>query len=271
MSTSLQKNHNLTNSALFGTAVLIAAVCTTNIAHAQSSIEPISASVTNTTNNTATSNIQINPNNRLKPAIIPEGIQERRELNQDIRNKILEERRLAEEQARNERKNAFEAIKIDRKDSVAEIRRDMPTSTLERNALIKDIRQNALEERKEVRATYKKDEFTARKTALVARLNAVLTQLTNAYTKISARVKEAESTGKNVGDVPQLLDEAADKIDSARSAVSNLVNYTPTTNTTSTDINPEEARKVGENAIQAVKDAHAALKKAITTLVNTTN
>lgn len=269
MSISLQKNHKLINSALFGTTVLIAAVCITNVAHAQISAEPVSVIVTDVVESgTPVNNPEVNPYNRPKPAVLP-NIQERRDQTQDIRNKILEDKRIAEEKARNERKNAFEVIKIDRKDNVAEIRRDMPTSSRERNALIKDVRQNALEQRKEVRATYKKDEFAARKTALVARLNAVLTQLTNAYTKISARVEEAESTGKNVGDVPQLLDEAADKIDVARSAVSDLVNYTPTpsTATTSTDVNPEEARKVGEAAIQAVKDAHAALKRAITTLV----
>lgn len=197
-------------------------------------------------------------------------IQERRELNKDIRNKILEDRKLAEEQAKDARKGALESIKLERKAGIAEIRRDIPTSSRERGEAIKELREKEKAARQEVRATYKKEEFAARKTALVARLNQVLTQLTAAYTKISTRVDEAEKAGKDVGNVPVLLDEAADKIDAAKVAVTELTNYTPSSSETAstTEIIPGKAREVGENAIKAVKEAHAALKKAITTLVS---
>jgi hypothetical protein len=197
-------------------------------------------------------------------------IQERRELNKDIRNKILEDRKLADEQAKDARKGALESIKLERKAGIAEIRRDIPTSSRERGEAIKEIREKEKAARQEVRSTYKKEEFAARKTALVARLNLVLGQLTTAYTKISTRVDEAEKAGKDVGNVPVLLDEAADKIDAAKVAVTELTNYTPSSSETAstTEIIPGKAREVGEAAITAVKEAHAALKKAITTLVS---
>lgn len=255
--------------------VFVAALSLTTFsrAEAQTDTEPtllIEETPTNTSSSNENSTAKPERDARGPIKELRSNIEERREINKDIRNKILEDRKLAEEQAKDARKGALEAIRLDRKDGIAEIRRDIPTSSRERGEAIKELREKQKDARQEVRATYKKEEFAARKTALIARLNQVLSQLVAAYTKVSARVDEAEKAGKDVGYVPALLDEAADKIDAAKVAVTELTNYTPSSDetTSSTDINAEKAREVGENAIAAVKDAHAALKKAITTLVS---
>ncbi len=197
---------------------------------------------------------------------LPNSIQERRDLNKDIRNKLIEDRR---DDLKDERNAAFKDIRDTRKDAIQQLRLDMPTSSPERRAAIKDIRMEERQEKKELKQTYKKEEFEARRNGLITSLTRVINQLKNAATKIDTRITEAKNAGKNTGNASSLLDSAEAKITTAEQALAAVVAYKPSTSSaTSTEITAGTARSLGEAAIKAVREAHAALKEAAKELVN---
>ena len=139
----------------------------------------------------------------------------------------------------------------------------------DRREEVKNIREQGREdmrnassgpERREIRKDMRKDEFAARKNALVKQLNVTLNNLKQIRERISSRIDKASSEGRDMTEAKKLLITADAKISAAELSVTAVLNFTPTASSTaSTTIDLNKPRQIGETAIKALKDAHEAL------------
>lgn len=183
-------------------------------------------------------------------------------------------------------KNSFEKKdirnnKIERREDVKDIRASttemLKKAREERREDIKDIRasttemfKKAKEEKREIVKNMRVDVFQIRKNALEKELTKTLEYLTLVREKILARITQAESNGRIMTEAKNALSIADDKLAKAKIAVELFKNtvFVPQTNTTSTStqLNLDKPRKLGDDAIKAVKEARDSLKKVVTTI-----
>jgi chromosome segregation ATPase len=206
-------------------------------------------------------------------------VEERDEVRSDIRD------------ARNDIKDVRKEINDDRRD----IRASTTARIKELNDDRKDFRASTTARRQEVRASttlafkalkdergelirkMKTREFEMRKNALVAELNLSLKNLVNIRARISDRITMIETQGMNVTEAKANLLVADDKLAKARVAVDLFAstNVTPVVSTPTTspspatgeaEVNLDNPRKIGNDAIKAVKDARDALRKTLNSI-----
>ncbi len=112
----------------------------------------------------------------------------------------------------------------------------------------------------------KVDVFAIRKDALIKELTMTLNNLFRIRNKTVDLITRAESKGRDMTKARAQLVIADEKLAKARIAVDVLKALSaPVTSTASTtvSVNLDKPRKVGDDAIKAVKDARDALKKVV--------
>lgn len=159
----------------------------------------------------------------------------------------------------------------DLKERFRDEREDLKASTTITKREIKVLRTDLFREYKNIRREIKnrihRDEFQIRKDFLVRKLNLTLENLRNIRSRISERITTAEAGGRNMTEAKASLVIADDKLVKARVAVDLFATFTyPTatsTGTTTTEVELERPRKMGDEAIRAVKIARNALKDVV--------
>lgn len=182
-----------------------------------------------------------------KPSIgqLKANIENRFEKNREVRNTRLEEK-----------KNLIASTSMIRREAKEEIRDIRASSTM----MFKEKR----DERREIKKEMKVDVFAIRKDALIRELTVTLNNLLRIRNKTVDLMTRAESNGRDMTKAKAQLVIADDKLAKARIAVDALkALQAPATSTasTTTNINLDKPRKVGDDAIKAVKKARDALKK----------
>lgn len=141
----------------------------------------------------------------------------------------------------------------------------------------KDIRAERREEaklatttaaRREAMMKTRMDVFKVRQNALVRQLNLSISNLEQIAGRIEARIAKAEESGRDMTQAKRLLEVANGKINLAKDAMQQVLNYVPSTVATTTssgsgDVELEKPRKIGADAIEAVKDARKALADVV--------
>ncbi|MES3031390.1 MAG: hypothetical protein V4697_03180 [Patescibacteria group bacterium] len=145
---------------------------------------------------------------------------------------------------------------------------------------LKDARKNATSTgefkgiRKAIQNKMKLDVFEARKNALVRELTVSFNALTSARTRINNFIVQREGTASTtlMTDAKAKLAIADDKLAKAKISLDTLAafHYASTTATstatTTAEVELEKPRKVGDEAIKAMKDARNALKDVLTAI-----
>lgn len=143
----------------------------------------------------------------------------------------------------------------------------------DRRSEIQGIRQQGREDiknaptdidRREIRKDMRKNEFQARKNALVKQLNVSLNNLRQIRERIATRIQKASSEGRNMTEAKRLLVIADGKIILAQQAVRAVMDMNPnvtasSTATTSLTIDLGKPREIGDVAIKALRQANEAL------------
>jgi hypothetical protein len=170
--------------------------------------------------------------------------------------------------------------------------RNLRASTTERIKELKDAKKENRQEIKDLRASStlmfkemkdKKREivkqmelrtFEIRKDALVKELTVALKNLDNIKVRIDERIVKSEQAGRNMTKAKAELVIALEKLAKAKTAVASLASFTYGTSTTNTTLSTttatstrkielEKPRKVGDEAIKAVKEARDSMKKVV--------
>lgn len=138
---------------------------------------------------------------------------------------------------------------------------------------IRDIRASSTmmfkmkkEEKREIKKEMKIDVFEIRKNALVKELTMTLENLSRLRTRTVEFMTKAEVSGRDMTKAKAQLVIADEKLAKAKLAVDAfkaIQNPIPNTASTTANINLDKPRKVGDDAIKAVKDARDALKKVV--------
>lgn len=162
--------------------------------------------------------------------------------------------------------------RIERKDVRNEKIEDMKEKIAEKKEQIKENRasttamfKNIKNEKREVLKKMKIREFEIRKNALLKELNIAIRNLNSLNTKINERITNLDNQGKNTSEIKISLSIAKEKFEIAKTAVATLSSYSyaSSTNASSTDIDLERPRKIGDEAIKAIKTARDEFKKVI--------
>ena len=185
----------------------------------------------------------------------------------DVRNPLVEKAR----EMREAKASTTAKIQDMRREDRREIGEVRASSTL----MMREFKG----ERKEILQKMQVRVFEMRKNALVRELTSALKNLTNIRSRISERITKVEGSGRDMTDAKAKLVIADTKLATAQTSVDAFAsfNYASTTvsvtASSSAEVNLERPRKVGDDAIKAVKDARDALKevvKAITITATTT-
>ncbi len=224
--------------------------------------------------NTRTGEIPRPPiNTSVKPPLgqkIKTQVENRIELNKDIRNADLEKRQAI----RQDVKTKIQENIANRK----EIRGEMKEAIKERLDGIRLIQATStgmfkkiIGEKKEELKKMKTEAFQIRKEALIKELNIAVNNLLNIASRIESRITKLESEGKILTDARNLLTSAKAKIDTAKinvEALNNMVMTTPldTNTATSTEIDLSKPRQLGDIAIKSVKEAKDSLMKVVASI-----
>ncbi len=203
---------------------------------------------------------------------VKEKIENQFEKNRDIRNIKIEERKTIKasttekmRELRDERKEEKKELKEERKDLRASTTAAFKILKNERGEALKKLQLNAYEMRKK---------------ALLNELNATINNLVNVRGKILERITMLESKGRDMTKPKADLVIADDMIAKAKLAIETFKNLpaptlgntgsaTTTSNSTTTEVSLDKPRKVGDDAIKAVKSARDALKVVLKSIANT--
>jgi hypothetical protein len=185
---------------------------------------------------------------------VKEKIETKFEKNKDIRNTRIEERK-------DIRASTTEKIKEMR----GEIR-DMRASTTDKFKILKN-------EKGEILKKIQLNSYEMRRQALIRELNSSVNNLTKISSEITKRIEMWEGKGRDMTKARADLVIANDKIAKAKVAIETFTNLpTPSlpnpANSTTTEVNLEKPRKVGDDAIKSVKDARDALKIVLKTIAS---
>lgn len=195
----------------------------------------------------------------------------------DLRKENMKEVREERKEVREERKEERKEIRDDRKENVKEIRQEFKEERKEMRGEIKEMRKDGrasstemfkakMNEKREMAKKMKANIFDERKNALVKELKLSVTNLTNISGRIQERITKLEADGKDVSSAKAALETAVSKIEAAKTAISVFENVSYSTNTTAsstTEIDLDKPRIVGDSAIKSVKEARDSLKKVV--------
>ena len=184
----------------------------------------------------------------------------------DVRNPLLGQRREDKkeiEDIRDEEKNlrasttdSIEQMRDDRREEINDIR---ASSTM----MFKELKD---QKRVEVK-NLKLKEFVVRKSALSRELTQAIKNLENIDNRIKTRILNASSTDRDLTDAKAALITAESKLAAAKIAVTAFNSFTYASSTvrvgTTTEISLEKPRKIGDDAIKAVKDARDSFKVVV--------
>jgi hypothetical protein len=207
-------------------------------------------------------------------------------INQSYRNDILErQRKMASSTASSTDKmlkkdikglkGDLKDIKGDFKDGVKDIKSDAKDIAKDFIKENKDALRNASTtlKNKEIRKEIELRLFEMQKNALIRQLNLAIDNLKQIRARIQSRIVKAEQSGRNLTEAKNLLVIADAKINTAQTAINTLANLTVATSSTitasttaTTTVKLDKPRKLGENAIKAVKDAREALNKVVVSI-----
>ncbi len=194
--------------------------------------------------------------------------------NEDSRNRNLEEKRKIMGSTTISlpgMKNGIRIVASTTRANRPEINEDRREINDDRRENVKDIREEGREdiknasssgERREIRKDMRKDEFKARKDAIVKQLGITLKNLKQIRERISLRIEKASTEGRDMTNAKSLLIVADSKITMAEQAIGTVMNFNPVisaTTTASSTIDIIKPREVGETAIKALKQAREAL------------
>lgn len=187
----------------------------------------------------------------LRPEGVMKGIREKVgeniEKNKDIRNQIRQEKVDAI-------KNVNEAMKKNL-EALQEMKKENP--------------EGFKIEKREIRATARKDEALIRKDALLKQLNLSLDNQAKTAKALADFISKRTSEGKSVGNASTLLADANTKIEASKKAVAALAAWVPEKKTaSSTEISLARPRETANTAIKAVKESREALGAVIKELRN---
>lgn len=205
-------------------------------------------------------NIKIEERKTIK-ASTTEKMRELREESKELRASTTEKMR----ELRDERKEEKKELKEERKDLRASTTAAFKILKNERGEALKKLQLNAYEMRKK---------------ALLNELNATINNLVNVRGKILERITMLESKGRDMTKPKADLVIADDMIAKAKLAIETFKNLpaptlgntgsaTTTSNSTTTEVSLDKPRKVGDDAIKAVKSARDALKVVLKSIANT--
>lgn len=126
--------------------------------------------------------------------------------------------------------------------------------------------RNLKDQRQEIMKKMKINTFDIRKNALVKELTMSLNNLNDMRARTVAFITKAETSGRDMTKAKAQLVIADEKIAKAKIAVDalNAFQYSvPNTASTTAEINLDKPRKIGDDAIKAVKEARDALKQVV--------
>lgn len=189
-----------------------------------------------------------------------ERVEVRRENRDDIKEKRDEIKDIRKEN-RAEIKDLKKEMDGDRKDmklAMEASRRQIKASSTEMFKKMKD-------EKKELAKKLKRDTFEIRKDALVKQLTMTLENLANIRARLSDKIVALKAESKDVTVAEKSLADADALILKAKTAVTTLSTYSPATSTTEVEL--EKPRQVGDLAIKSVKEARDSLKKVLSEIV----
>ncbi len=204
-------------------------------------------------------------------------VENRIELNKDIRNADLEKRQAIRQDIKAKTQENLEKRK-ENIENRKEIRGEMKEAIKERLDGIRLIQATStgmfkkiIGEKKEELKKMKTEAFQIRKEALIKELNIAVNNLLNIASRIESRITKLESEGKILTDARNLLTSAKAKIDTAKinvEALNNMVMPTPrdTNTATSTEIDLSKPRQLGDIAIKSVKEAKDSLMKVVASI-----
>jgi exonuclease VII small subunit len=204
-------------------------------------------------------------------------VEDRIELNKDIRNADLEKRQAIRQDIKAKTQENLEKRK-ENIENRKEIRGEMKEAIKERLDGIRLIQATStgmfkkiIGEKKEELKKMKTEAFQIRKEALIKELNIAVNNLLNIASRIESRITKLESEGKILTDARNLLTSAKAKIDTAKinvEALNNMVMPTPrdTNTATSTEIDLSKPRQLGDIAIKSVKEAKDSLMKVVASI-----
>lgn len=196
-------------------------------------------------------------------------LEARFEKNSDVRNLKIEDKKIKEaaKLQREEVKDMRKDIKDDRKEDMKDLR---ASSTM----AMKDLRASTTlkfkeikGEKREIAKKMKRDAFQIRKDALVKQLNLSIKNLSDIRTRINERIATAEASGRTMTEAKAALVIADEKLAKAKIAVDAFaalsISTGTTTGTSTPEVDLEKPRKVGDEAIKAVKEAREAFVKVV--------
>jgi hypothetical protein len=110
--------------------------------------------------------------------------------------------------------------------------------------------------------------FEIRKNALIKELNIALRNLDSVDERVKARIEKLSGEGKDVSSIKNLLATAEEKLNKAKIDVKSLdsisvASTTPSTGTSTAEVDLSKPRVLGNTAIKSVKDARDAFKKVV--------
>lgn len=193
-----------------------------------------------------------------------ENREDRIEINKEKRDDIKEKRdeiKDVRKENRAEIKDLKKEMDGDRKDmklAMEASRRQIKASSTEMFKKMKD-------EKKELAKKLKRDTFEIRKDALVKQLTMTLENLANIRARLSDKIVALKAESKDVTVAEKSLADADALILKAKTAVTTLSTYSPATSTTEVEL--EKPRQVGDLAIKSVKEARDSLKKVLSEIV----
>lgn len=183
--------------------------------------------------------------------------------NKDARKDINTERRGDVKEINKEAKEKMMDLKDEKKDMIKNA-----SSTADRKAIKSEFKGK----RDESLKTMKLDKFNVRKSALSEKLTLTLSNLTSIRARISAKIAELKSSGKDVTVAEAALVTANADLAKAKASVEAFVALkitAPTASTTSTgteDVKLTEPRKLGDIAIKDLRAAQQSYKKVYNAL-----
>lgn len=159
-------------------------------------------------------------------------------------------------------------IKKEKRDDIKSMKLDENASTSERLNIFKKNMRDDMKKKMEIKT------FEIRKNALIKELNIALRNLDSVDERVKARIEKISNEGKNVTPIKALLTIAEEKLAKAKIDVKSLdsmslASSTPSTGTSTTEVDLSKPRVLGNTAIKSVKDARDAFKKVVEEIAHT--
>lgn len=259
---------------LYATAIIALVVALPSITRAEQSANDANVNVDASVQTNTTAGVRVlTPFEKLRAAKNVKEANIRK--NEEARNRMLElekQRKLGSTTA-----SLRPGLKGDIRMMASSTRAERQEIGDDRRNEVQGIRQQEREDiknastsmdRREIRKDMRKDEFRARKNAIVKQLSVSLNNLKQIRERIATRIQKAASEGRNMTEAKRLLVIADGKIVLAQQAVKAVMDLNPnvtasSTATTSLTIDLGKPREIGDVAIKALRQANEALTMVV--------